>query len=158
MWAQHEVTDIQKEQFSRLRNITSKLWSLDCYLEITCLQLKHSGRKGKWLMVWFTATLTDSSLTVRFVIISFHEMICAMKTKGQWPWTGTAQSAHIMKHWIMKHIIKTNILQHGTWFLGLIFREISSPRLIHRLLLHRDFTTCFGSPHLSCIHSDSTNY
>ena len=30
-------------------------------------------------------------------------------------------------------------------------------RLIHRLLLHRDFASCFWPPHLSCIYSHSTH-
>ena len=30
-------------------------------------------------------------------------------------------------------------------------------RLIHRLLLNRDFASCFWPPHLSCIHSHSTH-
>ena len=125
--------DIQKEQFSRLYNITSKWWPLKCYLVVTCLLVKYSGRKGKWhsthtLIYRYSDRKQSDREICGFVIISFHELICAMKTKGQWSWNGTAQSALIMKHWIMKDIIKTNILQHGTWFLGLIFREISSPK------------------------------
>ena len=106
---------------------------MECYSLVTCLLLKHSRRKSKWysthgLFYRYRDWKQSDCVICSFVVISFHELICAMKTKGQWPWTGTPQSALIMKHWIMKRIIKTNKLQRGTWFLELIFREMSSPR------------------------------
>ena len=107
-------TIFKKNNFAWLHNITSKWWSMECYLVITCLLLDQILWQERQMTLdsWFDLPLRwlnskQSDREIRsFVIISFHELICAMKTNGQWPWTETAQYALINEtHNQDQHII-----------------------------------------------------